>query len=279
MRWMKPNASGSRLRRAPPHWPAPAAKAAACVAVFAVAFAGPTWLWRSGWLPEALHGAETTAITVAADIGLTVENILVQGRVNTSRPQIDAALGLVRGDPIMSFNPQIIRQRLESLTWVRWATVERRLPQTVIVRIDERRPMALWQRDGKLALVDDEGVVITRRQLERFRDLVVIVGGDAPDEAPALFTLLAAQPRLSKRVRAAVRVGARRWNLRLDNGIDIQLPEENASDAWARLAELDREHRLLARDIELIDLRLPGRMIVRARRVRPPSGKSDGKST
>ena len=107
----------------------------------------------------------------------------------------------------------------------------------------------------------------------------MIVGGDAPDEAPALFTLLAAQPRLSKRVRAAVRVGARRWNLRLDNGIDIQLPEENASDAWARLAELDREHRLLARDIELIDLRLPGRMIVRARRVRPPNGKSDGKST
>jgi cell division protein FtsQ len=64
-------------------------------------------------------------------------------------------------------------------------------------------------------------------------------------------------------VRAAVRVGGRRWNLRLAGGIDVQLPEQDPSSAWLRLAQYQRSHSVLSRDVTVVDLRLPDRLIVR----------------
>jgi len=75
--------------------------------------------------------------------------------------------------------------------------------------------------------------------------------------------VLATEPELAKRVNAAVRVGGRRWNLKMDNGIEIQLPEQNPGAAWAQLAKLERSSNLLARNVETVDLRLPDRLVVR----------------
>jgi cell division protein FtsQ len=64
-------------------------------------------------------------------------------------------------------------------------------------------------------------------------------------------------------VKAAVRVGGRRWNLRLKSGADVQLPEDDTAAAWNRLAEYERSHQVLKREIRILDLRLPDRLIVR----------------
>ncbi len=110
-------------------------------------------------------------------------------------------------------------------------------------------------RDAKGAVVQDEA--------GEFAHLPIVVGDDAPAHAEALLFLLATEPDLQKRVTAAVRVGGRRWNLKLDNGIDVRLPEEDAASAWSRLATLERDNKLLSRDVVAIDLRLPDRLIVR----------------
>jgi cell division protein FtsQ len=64
-------------------------------------------------------------------------------------------------------------------------------------------------------------------------------------------------------VAAAVFVAERRWNLRLNSGIDVRLPEDDADVALLRLVSLDREKSLLSRDVTVIDLRLPDRVAVR----------------
>ena len=139
--------------------------------------------------------------------------------------------------------------------------------------------MALWQRKGKLVLVDNYGVVITNRKLNRFRKLIIVVGNDAPRHAPTLFAMLAAEPALAKRVTAAVRVGARRWNIKLKRGIRIQLPESDPHRAWRRLAELNAKHRLLARDIKSIDMRLPDRLIVKPGALGAQARQKKGRNT
>lgn len=263
-----------RLRRWLSH---PAARIGAAALFFAVALGGPTWLWRSGWVASALVGAERTAISASVSIGLTVQEILLEGRTHTPRVLIKRAVGLDRGDPIMGFDPESVRRRLEAISWVRSATVARRLPGIVHVRIVERRPMALWQRGRSLTLIDAEGVAITEGKLDAFKGLLVIAGRDAPSHTPDLLAMLAKQPALRKRARAAVRVGARRWNLRLDNGIDVRLPEYDAPAALARLARLDRRHGLLDRDIDAIDLRLPDRLILRPRGDAKPAAEAKAK--
>ena len=222
-------------------------------------------LWREGHGEKWIAEGRTGLIALAAEVGFRVDEVLVVGRVETAPDDLTAALGLARHSPIFAFDAAAARRRLEALPWVQRARVSRMLPATVVVRIEEREPLALWQHQGRFALIDREGQVILRQGLERFGRLPVVVGEDAPVHAGAILATLASEPALMKRVTAAVRVGGRRWNIRLDGIIDVQLPEDGADAAWKRLAEYERTQSLLGRDVRILDLRLPDRLIVRTR--------------
>ncbi len=204
--------------------------------------------------------------------GLTVETIQFIGNRKTPEPLLRAALGVNRGDPILGFSVRDARQRLETITWVKSATVERRLPGIVIVQIEERAPFAVWQSDGKFTLVDRDGKLVTDSEVATFVDQVpLIVGPKAPEAAAALMDMLAAQPEILSRLKAAVRIGERRWNLRMSNGADILLPEGAEPQALARLAELQSAHQLLDRPLQAVDLRLPDRLVIRPVPERQPA--------
>lgn len=239
-------------------------RVAAGVAVFAAVSGGSLWLWRSGRIDAAATGLQRILIAETRRMGLTVRDVQLQGRRLSPLPSVERAIDLHRGEAMLGFDPAEIRRRLVAIPWVRDATVERRLPGTVRIRIQERRPMALWQRHGKLALVDDEGVVISEKEsvIARFRNLLIVVGPDAPRNAPTLIAMIQSEPALAHRVSAAVRVGERRWNIELNSGVKIKLPAHNAHEAWRRLAEFQARDKLLERDVRTIDMRLPDRMIV-----------------
>jgi len=240
-----------------------------------VTIGGLALLWRSGTIAAEIDELRAAVVARSADMGMTVHAVLVEGRDETPRESVLAALGVTRGQPLLAFDPAAAKQRLERLSWVREAAVERRFPGTIAVRLVERRPLALWQRDGKLALVDDTGTVIGRDGIARYASLPIVVGDDAPRHAPALLAMLASEPQLKAHVSAAVWVSGRRWNLHFDNGIDVRLPEERPEAAWTRLANLDRSYGVLQRDLIAIDLRMNDRLILQlspaaARRLREP---------
>ncbi|HUZ72265.1 MAG TPA: FtsQ-type POTRA domain-containing protein [Stellaceae bacterium] len=222
-----------------------------------------TWFVRSGRMEAAADRLGTWLAGIAADGGFAVDHVAVVGRERTTRQAILEALRVRRGTPILSVDLGAAKARLEALTWVGKAEVERQLPDTIFVRLVERVPLAFWQRDRKLVLIDRDGKIVPTDRLDTFGSLIVLVGDDAPRHAVALLDMLATEPALYPHVAAAVRVGGRRWNLRLDNGIDVALPEEDPDSAWHRLAALDRHDQLLERKIVAVDLRLPDRLVVR----------------
>jgi cell division protein FtsQ len=244
---------------------------------------GGAVLYKTGAVATFAAHLENGFITEAARLGLAVNDIEVEGRVMSAREAVLRAIGADRGTPILGLSPTQIKAQLEMLPWVRSASVERRLPDTLHIHLVERAPLAFWQRQGKLLLIDQDGTVITGDRLDRFPGLIVTVGDDAPTHAAALLGMLAAEPTLAGRVVAAVRVGGRRWDLHLDNGIDVELPEERAEDAWAQLAQLERSSRLLARNVEVVDMRLPDRLVVRVTPEPPKEpvkkGRQPAKST
>jgi cell division protein FtsQ len=236
---------------------------AGAASVLVVLSAAAWWLERSGIIAETALAAENRFLGWTARLGLAVADVRVEGRERVSREAILSALGIARGAPILGLDPGEAKRRLETVPWVRTASVERRLPDVLYIRLVERQPLAFWQRQGKLVLIDREGVVVPAERLEVFGDLIVLVGADAPKTGPALLEMLASEPELAAHVSAAVRVGGRRWNLRLDNGIDVALPEEETAAAWHRLAALERKDGILERQVEMIDLRLPDRLMLR----------------
>ncbi len=212
-------------------------------------------------------GRVQSVVENAAEIGLAAGleygELVVEGQRNTPPDLIRAALGVERGDPLLSFSPAEAKARLETIAWVESAHVERRFPGTILVRLTERTPFAIWQQGGRFSIIDRQGRVVTSETLDAFGPLPLVVGTGAERHAAALHDLLIAHHEVLRRTQAMVRVGERRWNLRLHNGTDVYLPEGQEAPALNRLNELHARHALLDRPLVAIDMRLPDRLVLR----------------
>lgn len=236
----------------------------AAAGIFALALlAGAVALWRAAEPGRALAGWQGRALSLSAEWGLAVREITVEGRRHASAPMLLEASGLERGTPMLAVSPASVRERIEALPWVERATVQRRLPGRVHIAIVEREPFALWQRQGRFALIDRAGRVIVENDVAPFAGLPLVVGLGAETAAAALIDELARFPEVRLRVTAAVRVAERRWNLRLASGADVMLPEGAEAAAIERLAALHRDQGLLDRALVAIDMRLPDRLVLR----------------
>lgn len=223
------------------------------------------WVWLSGLAERTGQAIVQGTYELAAGQGFVVKNILVQGRKNIDADVLKALLNMEEGDPLFAFDPDEAQLSLSRLAWVKDVQVARQLPDTIIVNLIEREPLALWQHQGHIRLIDTEGTTIGNAKLKEFAHLPIIVGEDAPEHGPALLQLLDAEPVIREQLEAATRVGSRRWDLRLKNGIDVRLPEEDMGLALRRLAAAQEEDGLFDKDLTVIDAREPFRLTVRTR--------------
>ncbi len=198
-------------------------------------------------------------------MGFEVRNVEVQGRAQMDRKAvIDIAMDQSsRAMPLVDL--EATRQRLRQLGWVSDARVSRRLPDTLVVDIIERRPTAIWQYRQKLALIDQNGVVIAPVDVRSMPDLPLVIGPGANQQATALATLIEKAPSLKPMMAGASWVGGRRWDLRFQSGETLALPEgdQAAADALADFAKRDATYRLLGQGFVRFDMRVPGRIVVR----------------
>lgn len=208
---------------------------------------------------------ETAALDKTAEWGFAVKNIMVDGRNHTDVDALKAMINMEKGDPIFAFHPGEAKAMIEKLSWVKSAHIERRLPDTIYIKITERKPMALWQRNQKLSLIDADGVVLTDQNLGAFKNFLIVVGDEAPQHAADLMTMLLAEPVIAKRVEAATLISGRRWDLKLKSGADVKLPEEELGLALRKLAVNHEEEALLDKDVLSIDVREEGRITVRTK--------------
>lgn len=200
---------------------------------------------------------------VAESIGLRIEQISLRGHKFTSDRAIFNALQIEASGSTLSFDSEAARRRIESLPWIKSATIERRLPSGLDVRIIERQPFARWIDGARTALIDASGRVLADITPGAADHLPQVAGADAPRHTAPLLTLLAAHPNLASRVRLAERVGGRRWRLHLDQQIVVELPADQIAPALRRLDALQHSAAILDRRSSLIDLRLADRMGVR----------------
>jgi cell division protein FtsQ len=202
--------------------------------------------------------------TAASQAGLTVRQVDIEGQVHQPRLAIYRAVLTGGSDSMLLLDLDAMRGRLVALPWVADASVMRRWPDRLVVRIVERQPAALWQYRGTIRLIDRAGTTLPAADLADFGHLPLMVGPAANTEAAALVRLLASRPELADAMEAAIWIGNRRWDLRMKSGETIALPEgPAAAPALARFAAIHRDTPLLGRGFVRFDLRIPDRMIVR----------------
>ncbi len=204
----------------------------------------------------------------SGDAGLVLTDLALTGHKRTAENDILAVLDVDSGMPLLSIDLGQLQAKVEALPWVKQADISRILPGGLSIQITERIPYALSQRDGRVVLIDRQGMEITDRGLSAFSDLMLVVGTVSPAELGLLQTQKAKAPQLADRVQSAIRVGNRRWDVIFDNGIRVKLPADDAkpygiAEAWDKFIELDRSQQLLEREVSVIDMRQADKLIVR----------------
>lgn len=266
---MRPvSARAARRRRGPrkappPLWVRPLVNGAVLLGgmVFCVLAGG--YLVTSGLLDRGMLAISAKAEQETLGWGLAVREIYAIGRQRTKSVDIRQKVEHIYDKNILMVDIAAIREDIESLPWVRSATVTRLLPATLIVNLEESRPMALWQHDEDINLIDEHGEVIPVVDLEPFVAMPIVSGPDAAAHMPELFDVILKEPKLARRVTAAQRIDGRRWNVFLDSQIEIRLPPGDVRPAWKLLAQAHARDAVLERAISAIDLRNPDWLVLR----------------
>jgi cell division protein FtsQ len=237
---------------------------AAALAFASYAMIAVIWFAHTGGFGRTAHAGAERFFAMTAKLGFKTRYVYVEGRKDTPLQDITDAIDVQPGEPILAVSVEDIHARVTALPRIRSATVERVLPDQLIVHITEREPVAIWQWHDRLQLLDADGVVMPETNVGKPSDLPLLVGEGVPQHIGEVLALLQSEPELAKSMRAAVRVGDRRWNILFANDLELKLPEDGAQEAWHRFARMDREQHLMSRDVNMVDMRLNDRIYVKS---------------
>lgn len=188
-------------------------------------------------------------------IGANLDTVIIRGNKNLDNNDIIECLDADVGTPVLALDLKKIHGNLEQLNWVENVSVRRCLPKTMEVNIIEKEPVAIWQNNQKLSLIDSEGSIIVSDKIENFVGLLHVVGDNANIHAHSLKEELMKQPEIFENVTAAVRFGDRRWNLILRQNITVKMPSSGFDDALNYVAKLNKKGKLFDQNYKMLDLR------------------------
>jgi len=223
---------------------------------------GIVWLCLSETSRQIYAKTTSKIHDFSARHGLALQTIHIEGNFHTPKQIILKTLNIKLGSSLLSYDPKEIQSLAEKLPWIRSAKVQRVFPDTLLIKMAEKFPIAIWQQDQKLTLVDDAGKLISRVNASNFSYLPIIIGKGAPEKAPELFATLSALPNLHKDLSAAILVSERRWDLILHKTIRVKLPEKDISQSLSKLSKIEQDTHLSMNDILSIDLRIPDRLYI-----------------
>lgn len=218
---------------------------------------------KGNHVDEMLEVLSDTRNAAANAAGFRIASVILNGRKQLTQDEILAIGGVNGRSSLLFLDAATVRDKLKANPWIADANVLKLYPNRLQIDVTERTAFALWQEDGKLSVIADDGAVLENYVSRRFVSLPQVVGKGADTRAKDFLALLDRYPQVRGMTRAAIYVGERRWNLRLSNGLDIRLPENDVGNALATLSKLDQDDRLFSRDITAIDMRLPDRLTVR----------------
>lgn len=221
---------------------------------------------RDNILPAQFNKFMRAMYNASAEYGLYVEDIIVEGNHRTSYEDLVQALDLAENESILGIDISTLQSRIEQLTWVKECVVKRNFfPNNILVKIKERQIKAVWENSGHWYPIDSEGNVIETEDYEPDAPVLMLSGEGAPEHLTELLDVLAFDTELASRVRAAIYVSNRRWNLvfgSTQNGIVVKLPEKDFDKAYEKIALLNKRQGIFKRKLTSFDIRYDNRIIV-----------------
>jgi cell division protein FtsQ len=210
---------------------------------------------------------QITSVKLSKAAGFIVENIHISGLRYTSKVDVLRVLNINYGDNMFGVDTEALLSALKKIGWIEHITIQKRFPNTIDIVILEYRPYALWQYKGKVVVITETGVVIPKADPKHFSDLMLVVGEKANLQCKGLFSILMDYPGFKDMITSAQFMHGRRWRLYFSSNVLVDLPEDNIGDTIHTLYALHQKQKILDRDVEIVDMRVPNKIIFRGTRI------------
>jgi cell division protein FtsQ len=267
--WLAPHGDFMRVKRFARRWLAPVIELeiprgiGSAAAIFIILGSVGYGIAAGGHVPEIATELHRACDALADRVGMRITSVALSGEKEMSRAAILGLAGVDETSALPCLDAASTRKALLRNPWIAEATVLKLYPGRLQIGVTERNPLALWQKDGAVSVIADDGTVLQPFAGGRFATLPLIVGNGADKKARDFLAAVARYPLIGEGVEAAVLIAQRRWNLHLRSGIDVRLPDADLDQALQQLVALDHDKKILSRDITAIDLRFRDRVIVR----------------
>ena len=195
-----------------------------------------------------------------AQLDIKLKNVKILGIENTKPTEVINIVSGLKETSLSNIDLHEISTQINNIDWIKKSELRKIYPSTLVVKVYEHNPIAIWFNNGNKFLVDDESEIIKELNPNNFKNLKVIAGPNALEDIPEIISMIRNYPEFEKKIKSLLRVGDRRWTVRLHNGITIHLPEKNVANAIEEIEQLDSKHALLSRYVDIIDMRLPDRI-------------------
>lgn len=223
------------------------------------------WIFRYNGDEKIINYVDKKTTEFFISLGLKIERVEIQGNkivpTNLILNKILSSLGDVSKESLILINLDKLEDDVTSIGWIEGVQIRRKFPDTLIIKVIERTPKLIWQSNRKIWLADTEGNLLTDKMDKKYIHLPVIIGQDPVKDIPEFYTIINSSEKLSKLVNGASKVGGRRWDVALSNGIKVKLPEEKPINAWMKLEEIQSNQTLFSKKINYIDMRIEGELV------------------
>ena len=218
---------------------------------------------RGGQYEAFVAANGTISDIIARALGFGVAAVTISSQGILPEAEVLKAGGITPNSSLVFINAAQLRENLLALPAVADAQVRKLYPDRLTIEITERPAYALWQKDGEVRVISDAGAVIGPLTDLRLAGLPFVVGDGANLHAQDFTKLMEAAGDQHTKFRAGIFVGQRRWDLITTNGVTVKLPEHNPDAALKVLAELERQNRILEKDVIALDMRMKDRVVAR----------------
>lgn len=213
------------------------------------------WFFSSGQARQLKDKVASSVQSCLVKAGFQIKNVIIDGRVRTSSDEVLKALQVREKSPSYQYDIHQALERIKQLTWVHGARIERRLPDTLYVKLVEKHPIGFWQEKSKTYLVDQEGTLIGQFPLKDFPGYIVATGAEAPKHLPRLIKTLAQYKAINAKTTGAIYVSKRRWDLILQNSLRVKLAEDDILASLTKLDQILHDNKVQLQEVASIDLR------------------------
>ena len=194
--------------------------------------------------------------------GFKIKNILISGTHNLSQDYLRNIINTQNHINILNVNLHSIYNKIIQNSWVEETYVERILPDTIKIKVLEKKPIAIWQNQKGNKLITVNGDVISHANVNKFKNSFPIIKGEKSKEnISTILKILETNKNFAKNIWSLTFINQRRWDLHFNQGLIVRLPSQDVIKAWQKIIKLQTNYNILNLRLTEIDLRNPEQIL------------------